>query len=77
MTGRQGKQRRRVRSEGKGGGCRGRLELGGRGRWGGEEGSGMCTRLKAPGVPCGPGSGVRTEGGVEEEEQERMDEGGA
>lgn len=30
-----------------------------------------CTRLSAPGVPCGPGSGVR-EGGEEEEWRRRM-----
>lgn len=35
----------------------------------------MCTRLKAPGVPCGPGSGVRIEGGVRR--RRRTDEGGA
>lgn len=31
------------------------------GRCSGKEGGGyeVCTRLSAPGVPCGPGSGVR------------------
>jgi len=52
--------------EGKGDGCRGRQELGGRRRrgWGierreGKEKDEVCTRLSVPGVPCCPGSGVR------------------
>lgn len=58
-TGREGKARvmgvvidRREEGEGKGDGWEGRRQAGG----GGFE---VCTRLSAPGVPCGPRSGVR------------------
>lgn len=42
------------KGEGKGDGWKGRREAAG-----GVVGYEVCTQLSAPGVPCGPGSGVR------------------